>query len=101
MQIIETRAVTLQAPQDVKLGAGLTLPPGLYAGTEERIRADSISGPSWAVKYKIAFTEAQLVSIGNDLQPNLSSATFDVTEFVRQKQLTIRAPILSPSNHRL
>src|SRR5262245_66644342 len=101
MQIIETRAVTLHAPQDVKLGAGLTLPPGLYPGTEERIRADSISGPSWAVKYKIAFTEAQLASIGNNLQPNLSSATFDVTEFVRQKQLTIRAPILSLSSNRL
>jgi hypothetical protein len=101
MQIIETRAVTLQAQQDVELGAGLTLPPGLYPGTEERIRADSISGPSWAVKYKIAFTEAQLGTIGDNLQPNLSSATFDVTEFVRLKQLTIRAPILSPSNHRL
>jgi hypothetical protein len=100
MQIIETRAVTLQAPQDVKLGAGLTLPPGLYRG-EERIRADSITGPSWAVKYKIAFTEPQLASIGDNLQPNLSSANFDVTEFVRQGQLTIRAPILSPSNHRL
>src|SRR5262245_42325554 len=37
MQIIETRAVGLQAPRDVKVSAGLTLPPGLYQGTEERI----------------------------------------------------------------
>jgi hypothetical protein len=46
MPIIETRAISLQAPQDVKLRAGLTLPAGLYPGTEERIRADSIGGPS-------------------------------------------------------
>jgi hypothetical protein len=90
MQIIETRAIGLQAPQDVKLRAGLTLPPGLYRGTEERIRADSIGGPSWVVKYKITFTEEQLASIGASLYPDLSSANMDVTAFVRQGQLTIR-----------
>jgi hypothetical protein len=90
MQIIETRAIGLQAPQDVKLRAGLTLPPGLYRGTEERIRADSIGGPSWVVKYKITFTEEQLASIGASLHPDLSSANMDVTAFVRQGQLTIR-----------
>ena len=90
MQIIETRAIGLQAPQDVKLRAGLTLPPGLYRGTEERILADSIGGPSWVVKYKIAFTEEQLASIGASLHPDLSSASMDVTAFVRQGQLTIR-----------
>jgi hypothetical protein len=90
MQIIETRAIGLQAPQDVKLRAGLTLPPGLYCGTEERIRADSIGGPTWVVKYKITFTEEQLGSIGANLHPDLSSANMDVTAFVRQGQLTIR-----------
>jgi hypothetical protein len=90
MQIIETRATGLQAPQDVKLRAGLTLPPGLYRGTEERIRADSIGGPSWVVKYKITFTEEQLASICASLYPDLSSANMDVTAFVRQGQLTIR-----------
>jgi ribosomal protein L20 len=70
MQIIETRAISLQAPQDVKLSAGLTLPPGQYRGTEERIRADSIGGPSWFVNYKITLTEQQLASI----DPDLSSA---------------------------
>jgi hypothetical protein len=85
MQIIETRAIGLQAPRDVKLRAGLTLPPGLYRGTEERIRADSVGGPSWIVKYKITFTEEQLASI----DPDLSSANIDVTAFVRQGQLTI------------
>ena len=90
MQITETRAISLQAPQDVKLRAGLTLPSGLYRGTEERIRTDSIGGPSWAIKYKITFTEKQLASIGASLQPDLSSANMDVTAFVRQGQLTIR-----------
>ena len=90
MQIIETRAIGLQAPQDVKLRAGLTLPPGLYRGTEERIRADSMRGPSWVVKYKITFTAEQLASIGARLHPDLSSANMDVTAFVRQGQLTIR-----------
>src|SRR5262249_23815822 len=71
VQLIETRAVSLQAPQDVKLTAGLTLPPGLYQGTEERIRTDSIAGPSWAVKYKISLSDERLV----------------VTEFVRQRHL--------------
>ena len=75
MQLIETRAVSLQAPQDVKLTAGLTLRSGLYRGTEERIRTDSIAGPSWAVKYKIT----------------LSAERVDVTEFVRQGRL-IRRP---------
>ena len=75
MQLIETRAVSLQAPQDVKLTAGLTLPSGLYRGTEERVRTDSIAGPSWAVKYKIT----------------LSAERLDVTEFVRQGRL-IRGP---------
>src|SRR5262245_1253653 len=75
MQIIETRAVSLQAPQDLKLSAGFTLPRGLYQGTEERIRTDSIAGPSWAIKYKIALPEERL----------------DVTEFVRQGRL-IRGP---------
>jgi hypothetical protein len=84
MQIIETRAISLQAPQDVKLRAGLTLPPGLYRGTEERIRADSIGGPSWFVNYKIMLTEQQLANI----DPDLSSANIDVTAFVRG-QLTI------------
>ena len=88
MQIIETRAVGLQAPQDVKLSVGLTLPPGLYQGTEERIRTDSIAGPSWAIKYKIAFTKEQL-----GINPNLRfvHSNIDVTEFVRQGRL-IRGP---------
>lgn len=86
MQITETRAISLQAPQDVKLRAGLTLPSGLYRGTEERIRTDSIGGPRWAIKYKITFTEGQLAN----LHPDLSSANVDVTAFVRQGQLTIR-----------
>jgi hypothetical protein len=87
-----TRAISLQAPQDVKLKAGLTLPPGLYSGTEERIRADSIGGPSWTVKYKITLTEEQLATIGATLHPDLSSADFDVTAFVRQGQLAIGQP---------
>jgi hypothetical protein len=88
MQIIETRAVGLQAPQAVKLSAGLTLPPGLYQGTEARIRTDSIGGPSWAVKYMIAITAEHLASIG----PDLGSVNIDVTEFVRLGRLTICAP---------
>jgi hypothetical protein len=88
MQIIETRAVSLQAPQDVEIRVGLTLSRGLYQGTEERIRTDSIAGPSWAVKYKIAFTAVQLASI----DPDLSSVNIDVTEFVRQGRLTICRP---------
>jgi hypothetical protein len=88
MQIIETRAVGLQAPQDVKLSVGLTLPPGLYQAAEERIRTDSIAGPSWAVKYMIAITAGQLASIG----PDLGSVNVDVTEFVRLGRLTICAP---------
>jgi hypothetical protein len=52
----------------------------------ERIRTDSIGGPSWAIKYKITFTEEQLAN----LHPDLSSANVDVTAFVRQGQLTIR-----------
>ena len=88
MQIIETRAVSLQASRDVKLTAGLTLPPGLYRGTEERIRTDSIAGPSWAIKYKIVFTKEQL-----GINPNLRlvHSNVDVTEFVRQGRL-IRGP---------
>ena len=88
VQIIETRAVSLQAPRDVKLTAGLTLPPGLYRGTEERIRTDSIAGPSWAIKYKIVFTKEQL-----GINPNLRlvHSNVDVTEFVRQGRL-IRGP---------
>jgi hypothetical protein len=88
MQIIETRTVGLQASQNVKLSARLTLPPGLYQGTEERIRTDSIAGPSWAVKYMIAITGEQLASIG----PDLSSVNIDVTEFVRQGRLTMCRP---------
>ena len=83
MQIIETRAVSLQAPQDLKLSAGFTLPRGLYQGTEERIRTDSIAGPSWAIKYKIALPEERL----------------DVTEFVRQGRL-IRGPGQNQRRHR-
>jgi len=88
VQIIETRAVSLQAPQDVRLTAGLTLPPGLYEGTEERIRTDSIAGPSWAIKYKIAFTKEQL---GINPNQRLVHSNVDVTEFVRQGRL-IRGP---------
>jgi hypothetical protein len=88
MQIIETRAVSLLAPQDVEISARLTLPSGLYQGTEERIRTDSIAGPSWVVKYMIAITGEQLASIG----PDLSSVNIDVTEFVRQGRLTICRP---------
>src|SRR5262245_59533386 len=85
MQITETRAISLQAPQDVKLSAGLTLAPGLYQGTEERIRTDSIAGPSWTIKYKITLTKEQLYS------PPFY-ANIEVTEFVRQGRLTICAP---------
>jgi hypothetical protein len=88
MQIIETRAVSLQAWRDVKLSAGVTLPPGLYQGTEERVRTDSIAGPSWAIKYKITITGEYVASIG----PDLPSINIDVTEFVRQGRLTICAP---------
>jgi hypothetical protein len=88
MQIIETRSVSLQASQDLKLSAALMLAPGLYQGTEERIRNDSIAGPSWAVKYMIAITGEQLANIG----PDLSSVNIDVTEFVRQGRLTMCAP---------
>jgi hypothetical protein len=88
MQITETRAVGLQAQQDVKLSEGLTLPRGLYQGTEERVWTDSIAGPSWAVKYKIAISGEQLASIG----PDLGSVYIDVTKFVRQGRLTICEP---------
>ena len=94
MQIIETRAVGLQAPQDVEIRVGLTLSRGLYQGTEERIRTDSIAGPSWAVKYKITLTKEQLASIN----PDLNSVNIDVTEFVRQGRL-IRGPE-NQSQHR-
>ena len=77
MQIIETRAISLQASRGVKLSA-----------TEERVRTDSIGGPSWAIKYRIAITGDQLASIG----PDLSSVNIDVTEFVRQGRLTICRP---------
>src|SRR5262249_12059184 len=88
VQIIETRAVSLQAPQDVRLTAGLTLPPGLYQGTEERIRTDSIAAPSWAINDKIALKKEQL-----RINPNLRlvHSNVDVTEFVRQGRL-IRGP---------
>ena len=90
MQIIETRAVSLQASQEVKLSARLTLPAGLYQGTEERIRTDSIAGPSWSIKYKIEFTEEQLASVNPHLR-SLHSVNMDVTEYVRQGRL-IRGP---------
>ena len=83
MPLIEERTLTLEAAQDIELRPGLVLAPGLYCGTEERIRTDSIGGPSWAIKYKITLPEERL----------------DVTEFVRQGRL-IRGPGQNQRQHR-
>src|SRR5262249_7150335 len=81
MPLIEERTLTLEAAQDIELRPGLVLAPGLYCGTEERIRTDSIGGPSWAIKYKITLPEERL----------------DVTEFVRQGRLIRGPPLRRPT----
>jgi hypothetical protein len=53
-------------------------------------------GPiSAATRFRIELTADQLASMGATLQPNQSSEEIDVTEFVRQGQLTIRGGLHS------
>jgi hypothetical protein len=82
MQIIETRTVMLKAARAVKLRSGLVLQPGLYFGTETRIRLEPVG--SGHPRYTIKFTAGQLASIG--------AMNFDVTKFVRSKRLIVAAP---------
>jgi hypothetical protein len=91
MLLIEERTITLKAAKDIELRPGLVLPPGLYSGTEERIRADSIGGPNWAVKYRITFTAEQLDSIGANLHPDLRPANVEVTAFVLCANVPVRS----------
>ena len=93
MPFAETTKVTLEAAQAVKLHPGIVLPPGSYPGTKApRAREDALDGvvTSSPIRYRLELTEEQLVSMGATVQHDLRSEQIDVTEFVRQGQLTIR-----------
>jgi hypothetical protein len=86
MPFTETTRVTLEATQEVEIYPGIVLPPGSYSGTKTQTRNESLGGPL----YRIELTEEQLASMGATVQHDLRSEQIDVTEFVRQGQLTIR-----------
>src|SRR5262245_6607223 len=91
MPFTETTKITLEAAQAVELHTGVVLPPGSYSGIKARAREDALDGLILTpTRFRIQLTAEQLVSMGATGQPNQSSEEIDVTEFVRQGQLTIR-----------
>jgi hypothetical protein len=91
MPFTETRKIILEAAQALELHVGVVLPPGSYSGIKARAREDALDGLiSTPTRFRIELTAEQLASMGATLQPNQSSEEIDVTEFVRQGQLTIR-----------
>ncbi len=80
----------LEATHAVELELNVVLPPGFYAGTEIRIGLETTSGVSWTKpEYTIELTADQLASIGVRISPNVTSAKYDVTTFVRSGELTV------------
>ena len=70
---------------------GVVLPSGSYSGVEARAHEDTRDRQVAATtRFRIELTAEQLADMGATLQPNQSSEEIDVTEFVRQGQLTIR-----------
>ena len=91
MPFTEATKITLEAAQAVELHAGVVLPPSSYSGIKARAREDALDGLILTpTRFRIQLTAEQLVSMGATIQPNQSSEEIDVTEFVRQGQLTIR-----------
>ena len=91
MQFTETKKITLEAARAVELYTGVVLPPGSYSGIKARAHDDARNRQiSTTTRFRIELTAEQLADMGATLQPNQSSEEIDVTEFVRQGQLTIR-----------
>ena len=91
MQFTETKKIILEAARAVELYTGVVLPSGSYSGVEARVHEGARDRQvATTTRFRIEFTAEQLVDMGATLQPNQGSEEIDVTEFVRQGQLTIR-----------
>jgi hypothetical protein len=91
MPFTEATKITLEAGQAVELYAGVVLPPGSYSGIKARAQDNARNRQvSTTTRFRIELTAEQLADMGATLQPNQDLEEIDVTEFVRQGQLTIR-----------
>ena len=86
-----TKKISLEAACAVELYTGVILPSGSYSGVETRAHEGARDRQvATTTRFRIELTAEQLVEMGATLQPNQGSEEIDVTEFVRQGQLTIR-----------
>lgn len=91
MQFTATKKIALEAACAVELYTGVVLPSGSYSGVEARAHEDARDRQvATTTRFRIELTAEQLADMGATLQPNQGSEEIDVTEFVRQGQLTIR-----------
>lgn len=91
MSQVRTQQVRLRATDAVELEPGIVMPAGLYPGERKEIGVPMMGGKiSWTPpEYSIVFTGEQLLSMGMKTTQNLVSIDWDVTTFVKLKQITV------------
>lgn len=93
MSQVRTKPVRLKAAAPIELERGIVMQPGLYAGERKEIGVPMMGGKvSWTPpEYSIVFSGDQLSEMGMKKTENVSSIDWDVTTFVKLKQITVAA----------
>ena len=101
MTEVRTKRVRLKATEPVELEKGVVMPPGAYTGKSKQHVLMRGERTEWtAPTYAISFSAEQLHRMGMKTQNGLISIDWDITPFVRSKQITVarRAVLLARSS---
>jgi hypothetical protein len=80
--------VRLTVTRDIALEQGILLPRGTYIGTRKQIGLVTYQGKNWAPPtYLLELDADQIASVGGNVRPNLVSVEYDVTKYVRTKEI--------------
>jgi hypothetical protein len=87
-QKMRNTPVRLSATHELAIDSGVTLPAGIYPGRKREIGLEKLAGVEWnAPEYWIDLKAEQLGGPGKP--QNLSSASYDVTKFVRTGDMVV------------
>lgn len=82
--------VRLRAKESVEIEPGIIMPAGTYSGISKQLGVYLMNGLNWTTpEYRIEFQAAQLADMGMQNTANLISCEFDVTKFIRTKQIEV------------
>jgi hypothetical protein len=91
MTRVRSKPVLLTATAPVELEPGIVMQPGTYPGECKELGVRTIGGKTrWTPpEYSIEFTGRQLATMGMKKTEGLISIDWDVTPFVKLKQITV------------